>query len=81
MKTAEEYFSEWWTQDKHENGFNITAMLDFADYVLESKREEIERKAFEVGYSYGYFSLGNNGVVEHEMKADYNKWKKSQNKE
>lgn len=30
--TAEEYFEEWWTQKElPENGFNKTAMLDFAE--------------------------------------------------
>ena len=30
--TVEEYFEEWWTSKKlPENGFNKTAMLDFAE--------------------------------------------------
>jgi hypothetical protein len=30
--TAEEYFDEWWTpKELPENGFNKTAMLDFAE--------------------------------------------------
>ncbi len=30
--TAEEYFEEWWTpKELPENGFNKTAMLDFAE--------------------------------------------------
>lgn len=30
--TVEEYFEEWWTsKELPENGFNKTAMLDFAE--------------------------------------------------
>ena len=55
--TTEEYFEEWWaTKELPENGFNKTAMLDFAEMFYHRSIDNL--------YSYG-------AIVEKSNRTEY----------
>ena len=44
---VEEYFNEWWiSKELPKDGFNKTAMLDFAESYHQAKLNELESKTF-----------------------------------
>lgn len=52
--TVEEYFEEWWTpKELPENGFNKTAMLDFAE-MYHNKALRIHDVSNSAEYTSGY---------------------------
>lgn len=63
--TVEEFFQEWWTpKELPKNGFNKTAMLDFAEAYASQQRTEGIREGFEAARERGIRKRTYDGVGE-----------------